>query len=181
MNNKIYQKEKIKKLFKKIKNIVKRNISPNYKLYLLGSYIRDEPIHDMDILILNKQHNNINQIQKVPILKTILKLLKSSTKEVLMCGNQKAMAILKNNLKIDLFFFPYSSKVTAKTFLIGDTIYNIIMRNKAKEKGYLLNSYGLFKNGRKIHLKNEKHLHNLIEMKCHSYKNRKFQNRFNTT
>ncbi len=169
---KVFEREKMERIFNKLKLLVKRNISPFYKLYLLGSYIRNQPIHDMDILILNKNYHTLPQIKSICILKTIIKLIKPSIKEVNSMGNQRSIIVLKNGLKIDLFFYPYNAKVAAKTFLIGSKIFQIILRKKAKEKGYLLNSYGLFKKGRKIVLKNEKQLFQKIGMKWITYPER---------
>jgi DNA polymerase/3'-5' exonuclease PolX len=68
----------------------------------------------------------------------------------------------KINIKVDFFLAKPEEYLTTKLFAIGSGNFNIIMRTQAKKRGYLLNNEGLFKNGKRVLVKNEKEIFELV-------------------
>lgn len=67
-------------------------------------------------------------------------------------------------VKADIFLTEKEDRMYAELFATGSGKFNILMRVRAKANGYLLNQYGLFKNDKKVKVKNEKHLFELLGM-----------------
>lgn len=140
---------------KKIKKIFN-----NETYEIVGSYRRKEKFSgDIDILFLNNGTN----------MQEIRDKLSSFILDDLALGKTKYMGILalKPNLitRIDIRLVDEDSWPSALLYFTGSKEFNIFCRNKAIEKGYVLNEYGVFKNDVKITLKSEKEILNFLGLK----------------
>lgn len=68
-------------------------------------------------------------------------------------------------VKTDIYISNKREWIPQLLYLTGSQRFNIIMRKKAKNSGYLLNQRGLFKAGKLISVKTEKEIFELIGMK----------------
>ena len=74
---------------------------------------------------------------------------------------------------MDIRFLPEESYGAALLYFTGSKDFNVMMRKKAIDKGYLLNEYALFENGEYIAVATEKEVFDKLEMKPVEPKNRK--------
>jgi DNA polymerase/3'-5' exonuclease PolX len=116
---------------------------------ILGSYRRQRPIlHDIDILTCM----SINEAEK--ILSSIFTILGKYTE-----GDLRSAYIMQVdgiNVRVDLFHAEYDELPTALLHFTGSPQFNIRTRKIAKDRGYKLNQYGLFKGNKKIEVKDER-------------------------
>jgi DNA polymerase (family 10) len=105
-----------------------------------GSYRRGAPtVGDLDILVTGDLDN-------MKFEKAVRKIFSDIT--ILGSGETKiSFVIFPNNLQVDIRFLPKESYGAALLYFTGSKDYNVMMRKKAIELGYLLNEYGLFKDG----------------------------------
>lgn len=68
-------------------------------------------------------------------------------------------------IKGDIFFTNEKEFMFALLFATGSGMFNVRMRALAKRRGYLLNQHGLFRNGRRVPVKDEKALFRLLGMR----------------
>ena len=135
----------------------------NSNIIICGSYRRGLDFSsDIDILLYNSQLLTMNDVKKSNMLNDYVKLL---TKNKFIVDNitnnnvTKYMGFAKwENVirRIDIRLIPYESIYTALVYFTGSYELNRIMRIKAKELGYKLNEYGLYKNNELIQLNNQK-------------------------
>lgn len=125
--------KKLTALLKKIKGV--RSAEP------AGSYRRgNKTVGDLDVLVVGPK-SAAAATEKL-ITRTYLNLT------MLASGETKiSFIILPQNLQVDVRFVPKESYGAALLYFTGSKNYNIMMRKAAIEKGYLLNEYGLFKDG----------------------------------
>ena len=151
-------RNKIKKLENKLKKTNK-----NFKI--LGSYSRGAlSSGDIDLLIYGKTTIN-SMLEEFDIIETIAK------------GGNRYMGLIKlgkDIVHLDIVKVLKDNLITGILYFSGPSNFNILMRNKAKDKGFKLSRYGLFdrKTNKKIKLKNEKDLFNKIGMKYIPIQNR---------
>jgi len=69
-----------------------------------------------------------------------------------------------NGIQINAVNTDSGSYGAALMYLTGSKLFNIIMRSKAKRKGYLLNEYGLWKGKEKIAGGNEEEIFHALDM-----------------
>jgi len=124
-----------------------------YDTLIVGSLRRQVPkVKDIDFLVLGNDetsHDIINKLEKDKI-------------EILSSGNKKIMLTYYDK-RIDIFFTSKSDLVPALLHFTGSKIFNIRMRQKAKQLGYTLNQYGLFDSkGNKIKIRSEKTIFKLL-------------------
>lgn len=113
--------------------------------------------HDIDILL---SHPKLKTLKNVKDSNALKKICQEINAKVLKCDSQAA-TIVKHGKRIYLYLAPLNERLFYKIFLnLGKA--NIYLRKKAKEKGYKLNRHGLFKEGKKILVRNKKHLLFLI-------------------
>jgi len=105
-----------------------------------GSYRRGEKtVGDLDILVIGDLDNSALE-------KVVRKTFPDIT--ILGSGETKvSFVIFPNNLQIDIRFLPKESYGAALLYFTGSKDFNVMMRKKAIELGYLLNEYALFKDG----------------------------------
>ena len=182
--NQLIQKYKIKlglKYVGKFKgNIPRQHIDDvqdylkqfNSNIIICGSYRRGLDFSsDIDFLLYNSQLLTMDDVKKSNMLNDYVKLL---TKNKFIVDNitnnnvTKYMGFAKwENVirRIDIRLIPYESIYTALVYFTGSYELNRIMRKKAKELGYKLNEYGLYKNNELIHITSEKELFKKLGMK----------------
>lgn len=144
----------------------------NSNIIICGSYRRGLDFSsDIDILLYNSQLLTMNDVKKSNMLNDYVKLL---TKNKFIVDNitnnnvTKYMGFAKwENVirRIDIRLIPYESIYTALVYFTGSYELNRIMRIKAKELGYKLNEYGLYKNNELIHITSEKDLFKKLGIK----------------
>jgi DNA polymerase beta len=137
----------------KMKNIIKKGIEKvNNKIIfeICGSYRRGlETSGDIDILISHKDY--IENICEQKFLEKIIKELKKDKfiiDYLTEKGNTKFMGVCKIDSskyarRIDIRVVDYKSYYTSLLYFTGNKNFNIYIRNKALEKKYSLNEYGL--------------------------------------
>ena len=147
----------------KVLNISLKNI------IIAGSYLLNkEKSKDIDLIIINDNIDNI--IKKLDNNGLLM--------GILMYGKDKANLLIKikNNhvIHIDI-------RITEKKYLPYYLLYfgsgvnfSRYIRQKAKEKGYKLDQYGLYKNGKKIKFypKSEKEIFEFLNVDYIEHKNR---------
>lgn len=144
----------------------------NSNIIICGSYRRGLDFSsDIDILLYNSQLLTMDDVKKSNMLNDYVKLL---TKNKFIVDNitnnnvTKYMGFAKwDNVirRIDIRLIPYESIYTALVYFTGSYELNRIMRKKAKELGYKLNEYGLYKNNELIHITSEKELFKKLGIK----------------
>jgi DNA polymerase beta len=155
-----------------IDNIYDYLIKFNSNIVICGSYRRGlEYSSDIDVLLYNQDLLTIDDVKKSNMLNNYVKQL---TKYKFIVDNitnnnvTKYMGFIKweNTIRrIDIRLIPYESIYTALVYFTGSYELNKIMRRKAKELGYKLNEYGLYKNNKLIYITSEKELFKKLDMK----------------
>jgi len=144
----------------------------NSNIVICGSYRRGlEYSSDIDVLLYNQDLLTMDDVKKSNMLNNYVKQL---TKYKLIVDNitnnnvTKYMGFIKweNTIRrIDIRLIPYESIYSALVYFTGSYELNKIMRRKAKELGYKLNEYGLYKNNKLIYITSEKELFKKLDMK----------------
>ena len=144
----------------------------NSNIVICGSYRRGlEYSSDIDVLLYNQDLLTMSDVKKSNMLNNYVKQL---TKYKLIVDNitnnnvTKYMGFIKweNTIRrIDIRLIPYESIYTALVYFTGSYELNKIMRRKAKELGYKLNEYGLYKNNKIIYITSEKELFKKLDIK----------------
>jgi len=143
--------KKLTAVLKKIKGVTHVDVG--------GSYRRGSPtVGDLDLLVVGPK----NAI--VAAEKQITKLFQ--TLSILARGETKfAFVIFPQNLQVDIRFVPEESYGAALLYFTGSKEHNVMMRSRAIELGYLLNEYGLFKQGEYVAGATEKEVFEKLGMK----------------
>ena len=125
---------------------------------IAGSFRRKAPsVGDLDILVTGDLENTETE-------KAIRKVYPDIT--ILGSGETKiSFIIFPQNLQIDIRYLPKESYGAALLYFTGSKDFNVKMRRKAIEMGYLLNEYGLFKNGEYYKGVSEKEIFKALKMK----------------
>lgn len=144
----------------------------NQNIIICGSYRRGLNFSsDIDVLLYSPYLLTMDDVKKSDMLSDYVKLL---TKKKLIVDNitnnsiTKYMGFIKwENIirRIDIRLIPYESIYSALVYFTGSYELNRIMRKKAKDLGYKLNEYGLYKNDKFIYIKSEKELFKKLDMK----------------
>lgn len=160
-----HERKEVGPIAKKLIGILKKMKSVK-SAEVAGSYRREaSTVGDLDILVTGDLDNG--------------KLEKAVRKEfpditILGSGETKiSFVIFPNNLQIDIRFLPKESYGAALLYFTGSKDFNVLMRKKAIELGYLLNEYGLFKDGEYYRGATEEEIFEALGMKYAEPKNRK--------
>ena len=152
----------ITKLEKIIKQAVKDiNITDTY---IVGSYRRGLlESSDIDVLLVSEDDHILDKFYQS--FNTLIQKKKGSI-HIYSKGPDRTSAILKLGpaVKFDFFRSPPESAAAMLLYSTGSKEHNILMRQKAKKLGYLLNQDGLFKDGKKIPLMTEKAYFDILKM-----------------
>ena len=154
-----------------IKNILK-GINGINDYSIVGSYRRmKRDSGDIDILV-NSDTKVLKEIVESGIKKGYIL-------EILACKDIKFMGIVKLSEKdvarrIDIMVTNKKEYPLAQLYFTGSKEHNIMMRNKAKEKGYKLNEHKLInmENNEIVDIKNEDDIFRFLDIKYVDPKNR---------
>lgn len=160
-----HERKEVMPIAKKILGILKK-MKKVKAAEIAGSYRRGAPtVGDLDILVTGDLNNE--------------KTLKAMEKEfgelsILADGETKiSFVIFPNNLQVDIRFLPKESYGAALLYFTGSVSFNVMMRKKAIDKGYLLNEYALFKDGEYVVGKTEEEVFDKLGMEYVEPKKRK--------
>jgi DNA polymerase/3'-5' exonuclease PolX len=147
-----------------------KQFNPN--IVICGSYRRGlQYSSDIDVLLYSRDLLTMDDVKKSNMLNDYVKLL---TKNKFIVDNitnnnvTKYMGFAKwaNTIRrIDVRLIPYESIHPALVYFTGSYELNRIMRRQAKDLGYKLNEYGLYKNNKFIYITSEKELFKKLGMK----------------
>ena len=160
----------------KINLIIKKyvlQIDKNNLFTICGSYRRGKDIcGDIDIVITNKNIENDDTNKKLNILKKIINVLikeKYIVDNLTSNGYKKFMGVFKLNSnsisrRIDIRMVVYPEYYTGILYFTGSKDLNVKMRTEAKKQGYILNEYGLFKDGQQLIIKSENNVFDILNI-----------------
>ncbi len=120
--------EEIKEFLQKRKDIAAVDIAGSLRR-------RKETIGDIDILV--------SALKSEQIMKAFCE--RKNVQRILAKGKTKSSVLLDNNMQVDLRVVSPESYGAALQYFTGSKEHNVVMREIAKEKGFKLNEYGLFK------------------------------------
>ena len=147
--------------------------------YIVGSYRRKKPTsRDIDVMLVANKENALDKYLdsiKKELPNAIYPYAKGKDKLSFIIDTSKTNIInTKNNAyKLDIFRTLPEDEISMLLYSTGSKEHNIIMRQKAKRLGYLLNQKGLFKNGEKIKkLNTEEDYFNILGMQYKQPKDR---------
>jgi len=124
------------------------------KIKIVGSILRKELIiNDIDLLVIDGDLTKLN-LSRLTASGNLGKIIVSGKKHV--SFNYIMNKQTNQQIRVDLFTCKSSELPYAMFHYTGNKDYNIRTRAHAKRMGYLLNQYGLFKNGVKLRLTNVK-------------------------
>ena len=146
-------RDKIKIFEKELKKVIKK-VSKELQITITGSYRRKkETSGDIDILLSHKSFDTKDEVKNSDrdYISEILEKLNKKYEHIgtIARGKSKYMGLHKIDEKIrhiDIIFMPMNSYYSAMLYFTGSKDLNIKMRNIAKNKDYILNEWGLFKN-----------------------------------
>jgi DNA polymerase (family X) len=149
---------------------------------IAGSFRRKKPYsRDIDIIIVTQQDIH-------SVIEDVLRKINNHSSRLhiyppYQCGTDKASLIFemlvpvdlqcrfedltsdgKIRIKADIFICKPEEYLYTLLFATGSGDFNVRMRAVAKRKGYLLNQRGLFQNGEKVPVSNEKHLFKILDI-----------------
>lgn len=152
-----HERSEVEPMAKKLIAILKK-MKKVSSAEVAGSFRRGAPtVGDLDILVTGDLDN-------VTLEKAVRKEFSDIT--ILGSGETKiSFVIFPNNLQVDIRFLPKESYGAALLYFTGSKDFNVMMRKKAIEQGYLLNEYGLFKDGEYTVGKTEKEVFEALGMK----------------
>lgn len=114
---------------------------------IVGSARRKkEAIGDADILVISENPK--------PVMDYFVNI--PGVSRVFAHGETKSAIRLKNGLEVDLRVVPKDSYGAAMQYFIGSKDHNVALRQIAVKKGYKLNEYGLFREGKRGKVKGKR-------------------------
>lgn len=162
----------LRKTIDNLNSILTKNLKNKIKFKIAGSYLRGKKSSsDVDIVIINNYTPDIlfNKLQN--LLSKDIKILYPFA-----IGPDKIATLIKIDgiyIKVDMFLTNDDEYIFALLFATGSGSFNILMRYIAKRKGYKLNQKGLWdKDNKKIKIKSEMDVFNILNMKYRLPENR---------
>ncbi len=148
-----------------------KNLQINADIILVGSYRRGKSFSsDIDVMIVSEDENIIEKflVKLKEVLDDKVYPYSKGRDKLSLIVDMSASGLLEEKdkvYKIDAFRTTPDDKIPMLLYSTGSKEFNILMRGRAKKKGYLLNQKGLFKDGKKINnLNNEEAYFELLEM-----------------
>jgi DNA polymerase/3'-5' exonuclease PolX len=146
--------------------------SPAYKLQIVGSYRRKKPIsRDIDLMVVSRDAAALQYVTQVLSKKFkghIYPYSQGTDKLSMIIDMQKLLSKPGAVYKIDIFRVEPEDETAMLLYSTGSKEHNILMRQRAKAKGALLNQKGMFikKNNEliRIPLKTEKDYFDFLSM-----------------
>ncbi len=137
-------------------NIIKfiREYPKKIQAEIAGSLRRwRELVKDIDIVIAcEDSYDFIKYSKKCPYLNEIIE------------EGENVFSFYSNGIRVDFKIVKPDEFATALVHFTGSKEHNILMRRVAKEKGYKINEYGIFKGENKIQINTEKEFYNYFDM-----------------
>jgi len=157
-------REEITKIGKLIKKMLHK-LSKTAKIEVVGSYRRKHyESGDIDMILVDPKN-------KKDLLRKLVEELKHSNLVLgtFSFGDTKFSGIIKTPYsyrarQLDILFVPYEDYHTALLHFTGSGILNRRMRLIAKDKGYKLSEKGLFKGKKKIPIKSERQVFEILNI-----------------
>jgi DNA polymerase (family 10) len=141
--------KKLLRILKATKGVIKAEIAGSYRR-------KSETVGDLDILVLGETAAREAE-------RNLLKAFEKTT--ILANGETKiSFMIFPENLQVDIRFVPEDSYGAGILYFTGSKDFNVMMRKVAIGKGYLLNEYGLFRDGEYIAGKTEKRIFEELDL-----------------
>lgn len=148
-----------------IGNMIEKLLSiEDIMVFLAGSYPSNlkQKSKDIDILLVVRDLNKLESKYKSYLEELVKKLQANISLEIITLGSNKFLGLVKLpsvNAKwrhldmrlVDIRTFPY-----AWLYYASGVIFNKMIREKLKKKGFKLNEWGLFKGSDKVYLEGEK-------------------------
>lgn len=161
------------------KKIIKGGILDKYDatIEIAGSYPSGKKeSKDLDILIFTNKYKLPAKDIPDKIINEIADLF--SDLEIYQKGNTKLIGIFKFKNKarhVDIRLLPLESEIAGRLYFTSGRDFNVMIRQYAISKGFLLNEYGLFdrKTNQKINLKDEYDLFDILGLSYIPMKNRR--------
>jgi len=118
-----------------------------------GSYRRmRETVGDLDILVMSDDAKKV--MEKFTTLKIV--------KRVLASGKTKSSIITEQDIQVDLRIIEEKSWGAALQYFTGSKSHNIKLRGIAKDLGYKINEYGVFKGEKYVTGANEEDVYKIL-------------------
>lgn len=139
-------------------------LTHKFPIVIAGSYRRGKLVsRDADILL---PHN----VQFSALQREFSKRSDVIIHEPFASGTSKISVMIsisskRTTLKADIFLVPKDEWIYALLYATGSGHFNLLMRAQAKRKGFLLNQRGLWKNGKRVAIKDENEIFKTLGMK----------------
>jgi DNA polymerase (family 10) len=126
------------------------------RVEIVGSYRRKkETVGDIDIVVVRESRDVIFNRT----------LDYENIKNVVSKGKKLSTIELENGVQVDLRLFDEDEFAPAMLYFTGSKGHNIGLRGIAKEKGWKINEYGLFKGDKKFEIDTEKDIYKKLGLK----------------
>jgi len=134
-----------------------------YQMDVAGSYRRGKPFSgDIDILITSEYftlEQLVSMLTRYDIITDTLSMRNTKFMGIAKCPGQK-----RPHYRLDIEFLPREEYFSGLLYFTGSKELNVEMRLIAKNKGYLLNEHGLFRNGRRLPIDSERDIFDKLEI-----------------
>lgn len=128
-------------------------VSNIYYVEIAGSFRRKlETIKDLDIVVSTADLNICDKIVLLDLFKNVREK-----------GDRK-MSFLVNNFPVDIRICRKDEFTTTLHHFTGSKFHNEKLRSIAKEKGYKLNEYGLFKDDERVYISSERDIYRNLDL-----------------
>lgn len=176
-------------LYKFIESRIKKSgILEEYDstIEIAGSYPSGKKASkDLDILIFTGRYKTPTSIPKVILAKIAELFRQPDEMQIYSIGNTKLMMVVKHVNKwrhVDIRLLPKSSEVAGRLYFTSGRDFNVMIRQYAIRKGYMLNEYGLYirDSKKKIDLSTEEELFQILDLDYIPLNKRRALNRITT-
>jgi DNA polymerase (family 10) len=132
------------------------NLPGAKRVEIVGSYRRrQETVGDIDILVVRENKD-------VVFNKT---LDYENIENIISKGETKTSIELKNGMQVDLRIFDPEEFATARIYFTGSKSHNIELRSMAKDRGWKINEYGIFKEEKRLEIDTEEDVYKKLNLK----------------
>jgi DNA polymerase/3'-5' exonuclease PolX len=150
-----------------------QKINNNLEIVMCGSYRRNKSSsNDIDLLLTGDKSNNLS----LKIFVDLLHKLKIIIEDIDPDYHVKYMGFIKYKnypvRRLDIMYVNKENYYTALLHFTGSKDFNTRIRKTAQLLGYKLNQYGLYKNNKKITVKSEKEIFDILGLEYIKPENR---------
>ena len=127
------------------------------RIHYAGSLRRmQETVGDIDILAETDRGEEV--------IRTFTEL--PEVERILAAGGTRGSVVTKENIQVDIRTVERDSYGAALQYFTGSQAHNIRLRSLAKERGYRINEYGIYKGGKKVDGGKEEDIYETLNMTC---------------